>query len=336
MDFTILDEWRQDVQWHTADAVLLCEANVGPHDVPKYCAAAEDGPNDRAHMMFNFLLNSDLWLALARSDAEPVVESLQALPKLPALAQWATFLRNHDELDLSRLTTDQRAEVMAEFAPKEDMRIYGRGIRRRLAPMLKGDRARMEMAYSLQFSMPGTPVLRYGEEIGMGEDLSLDGREAIRTPMQWKPDRNAGFSTAPTEQLVNPIPTRGKFSARKVNALDESRDESSLLRWFEQLIRVLRECPEIGNGDPSVVDVATPRSVLVHRFDAPEGSVLLLHNLADEPATVDLSSLGKLPGAHEVFSDGPYDPLPRVLSGLKLNGYGYRWIRLRSSATGQA
>jgi maltose alpha-D-glucosyltransferase/alpha-amylase len=245
------------------------------------------------------------------------------------MAQWATFLRNHDELDLSRLTEDQRSDVMKVFAPKEDMRIYGRGIRRRLAPMLGGDRRHMELAYALQFSMPGTPVLRYGEEIGMGEDLRLDGRDAIRTPMQWQAGPAGGFSSAPADQLVQPVPTRGRFSSRQVNTRDQSRDQSSLLRWFEQLIRVVRECPEIGNGTPSVVDVPAPRSVLVHRFDADEGSILLLHNLADAPAAVDLASLGRVPDAHEVLSDGPYDPVGPRLGSLRLNPWGYRWIRLR-------
>ncbi|MEO6503813.1 MAG: alpha-amylase family protein, partial [Jatrophihabitantaceae bacterium] len=208
MDFTILDDWRQDVQWRNGEAVLLCEANVGPEDLPKYCAAAVDGPNDRAHLMFAFGLNAKLWLALARRDAEPLIEALASMPRIAAMAQWATFLRNHDELDLSKLTDEQRSDVMAAFAPKQDMRIYGRGIRRRLASMMSGDRRRIELAYSLQFSMPGTPVLRYGEEIGMGEDLKLPGRESVRTPMQWDDSRAAGFSTAPVAQLVRPVPTR--------------------------------------------------------------------------------------------------------------------------------
>jgi maltose alpha-D-glucosyltransferase/alpha-amylase len=328
LDFKILDEWREDVQWHAKDAVLLCEANVSHDELVKYFAAAAEGPNDRAHMMFAFLLNANLWLALARSDAEPLITSLQGLPKLPAMGQWATFLRNHDELDLSRLTEEQRGDVMAAFAPKQDMRLYGRGIRRRLAPMMKGDRRHIELAYALQFALPGTPVLRYGEELGMGENLHLHGRDAIRTPMQWQAGPTGGFTSAPPDQLVQPVPTRGTYSTRRVNAQDQSRDASSLLRWFEQLIRVLRECPEIGNGTPSVVDVPAPRSVLVHRFDADGGAMLLLHNLADTAVSVDLASLGSVPDACEVFSDGPYGPLGRRLGDLDLNPRGYRWIRL--------
>ena len=332
LDFSILDDWRQDVQWCESQAVLLCEANVSPDDLPKYCAAAPGGPNDRAHMMFAFGLNAKLWLALARCDAEPLIESLAALPKLPAMAQWATFLRNHDELDLSRLTDEQRGDVMAAFAPKPDMRIYNRGIRRRLASMMNGDRARIELAYSLQFTMPGTPILRYGEEIGMGEDLTLPGREAIRTPMQWDATRSAGFSTVPSASLARPLPTRGRYTPKRVNVEAQRPDRESLLRWFEELIRVLRECPEIGVGQPGVVDVPLPRSVLAHRFDAPEGSILLLHNLAGTPVTLDLSRVDTGNKPYEVFADSRYEPLPRKLSDLPLAGWGYRWIRLRRGA----
>jgi maltose alpha-D-glucosyltransferase/alpha-amylase len=329
LDFSILDDWRQDVQWHRGDAVLLCEANVARDDLARYCAAAPDGPNDRAHMLFSFWLNGELWLALARQDAEPIVEALQSPPRLPAMAQWATFLRNHDELDLSRLTEEQRADVLRAFAPKADMRIYHRGIRRRLAPMMRGDRRRIELAYSLQFTMPGTPVLRYGEELGMGENLTLPGREAIRTPMQWDATRSAGFSAAPPDRLVRPLTGRGAFSPKRVNVREQRSDRDSLFRWFTELIRTLRECPEIGVGTPSVVDVALPRPVLAHRFDAPEGAILLLHNLADTPVTLDLSQVASGPTAYQMFADADYEPLPPRLAGVALNGWGYRWIKLR-------
>jgi len=170
-DFSILESWRQEAQWQQGDSVLLCEANVAPQDVVQFTGARRDGPSDRAQMMFDFLLNPRIWLSLARSDAEPLIDALTTAVALPAGAQWATFLRNHDELDLSRLTDEQRGDVFAAFAPREEMRLYGRGIRRRLAPMLGGDLRHVQLAYALQFSLPGTPVLRYGEEIGMGEDL---------------------------------------------------------------------------------------------------------------------------------------------------------------------
>src|SRR5437899_3258492 len=230
-DFSILDDWRQDVQWRRGDAVLLCEANVDADKLPAYCAATPDGPNDRAHMLFDFLLNPRMWLALARSDAEPVAEELRTAPKLAAMAQRATFLRNHDELDLSRLSKEQQQEVFRAFAPKPDMQIFGRGVRRRLAPMLKGDRRRIELAYSLQFTMPGTPVLRYGEEIGMGEDLALPERNALRTPMQWSGGPGGGFTTAAREKQVRPVLTRGRYGAGQTNVESQQRDAASLLRW---------------------------------------------------------------------------------------------------------
>ena len=328
-DFTILDRWRQELSWRQGDAVLLCEANVEPSQLARYCGSSPDGPDDRAHMLFNFLLNAKLWLGLARGDAEVVGEEMRALPALPAQAQWATFLRNHDELDLSRLTAEQRADVFAAFAPQEQMRLYDRGIRRRLAPMLRGDRRHIELAYALQFASPGTPVLRYGEEIGMGEDLALPGRNAIRTPMQWDDGAGAGFSSAPAGQLARPVVSTGRYGHRRVNVQAQRPDRGSLLSWFERLIRATRECPEIGVGSWSLVDVPLPRAVLAHRYDAPEGTLLLLHNLADVAVTLDVGPLSGTRGRpYDVLSDSDYARPTERLRGLELAGWGYRWIRL--------
>jgi maltose alpha-D-glucosyltransferase/alpha-amylase len=329
-DFSILDDWRQDMQWMLGDAVLLCEANVPADDLPKYCGAASEGPNDRAHMLFAFLLNTRLWLGLAREDSEVIVEALRGQPRLPAMAQWATFLRNHDELDLSQLTAEQRDDVFKAFAPADEMRIYGRGIRRRLAPMLKGNRRRMELAYALQFAVPGTPVLRYGEEIGMGEDLHLPGRHAIRTPMQWNDGPAGGFSTSEGLGLAETVSVRGRYGARRVSVQAQIGDPVSLLRWFQQLIATLRECPEIGNGQCTVVDAALPRPVLAHRMDAPNGSILLLHNLGPEAHTIDIGNLEGMSGRpFDVLADAPYPRPTKRLTNLELHAWGYRWIRLR-------
>ncbi|WFE27006.1 alpha-amylase family protein [Solwaraspora sp. WMMD791] len=327
-DFDVLTELRQHVQWRRGDAVLLAEANVEPDQLVDYFADA-GGSANRLHMLFDFMLNGRLLLALARQDPEPVIEALRDTPALPAGASWATFLRNHDEIDLSRLTATQRGEVYAQFGPEEHMRLYGRGIRRRLAPMLGNDRRRIELAYSLQFTLRGTPVLRYGEEIGMGEDLSLDGREAIRTPMQWSPLRNAGFSTADPADLVRPIVDDDEYGYRTVNVTTQRRDRGSLLAWFERMIRTLREAPEVGAGACTHVDVPAPPGVLVHRADDHSGAMLFLHNLGAEPATVDLGDLfddAELPT--EVLADQDY-PSVGTLDALDLDGYGYRWIRLR-------
>jgi maltose alpha-D-glucosyltransferase/alpha-amylase len=280
-------------------------------------------------MLFDFLLNTKLMLALAREDPEPIVEALRETPKLPGGGQWATFLRNHDEVDLSRLTAEQRQEVFAKFGPEPEMQLYGRGIRRRLAPMLGNDRRRLELAYALQVSLRGTPVLRYGEEIGMGDDLALEGRDAIRTPMQWSALPNGGFSTAKPDQLVRPVVGEGEYGYQKVNVTHQRRDPQSLLSWFERMIRTLREAPEVGAGTCSHVDVPAPRGVLIHRADDVTGTMLFVHNLGPDGGTIDLGMLdAEAEFPNDVLADREYPDLGK-LGSVPVAGYGYRWIRLR-------
>ncbi|GGM19836.1 MULTISPECIES: alpha-amylase family protein [Micromonospora] len=326
-DFEFLTELREHVQWRRGDAVLLAEANVEPDELPQFFGD-KGGSGNRVHMLFDFMLNGRLMLALAREDPEPVIEALRDTPVLPNGGQWATFLRNHDEIDLSRLTADQREQVYEQFGPDENMRIYDRGIRRRFAPMLGNDRRRIELAYSLQFSLRGTPVLRYGEEIGMGENLDLDGRYAIRTPMQWSYQPNAGFSTAEPEKLVRPVISDGEFGYQAVNVTAQRRDRDSLLAWFERMIRTVRECPEIGSGSTTHIDIPMPPGVLAHRADGRHGAMVFLHNLGTSDAVVDLGMLAEeadLP--IDVLADQPYDDVEQ-LDKLKIAGHGYRWIRL--------
>jgi maltose alpha-D-glucosyltransferase/alpha-amylase len=330
-DFEFLTDLRQYTSWRRGDALLLAEANVPPGDLVRYFAD-EGGSANRLHMLFDFLLNDAQLLAHARRRAEPIISALSNSPKLPAGAQWATFLRNHDEIDLSRLTADQRADVFEAFGPEPEMRLYDRGIRRRLAPMLGGDRKRIELAYSLQFTLRGTPVLRYGEEIGMGDDLSLKGREAIRTPMQWSAAPHAGFTTA--DKPLRPVVSTGEFRYDKVNAAAQHADPASLLNWFERMISTLRESPEVGIGTCTPLDRDFPPGVLAHRADARTGSMLFLHNVNDEPARVDLGDLyGECDDPHEVFGDQSY-PEVGQLDAIDVGGYGYRWIRLRRNPVG--
>jgi maltose alpha-D-glucosyltransferase/alpha-amylase len=327
-DMAFLSELRQYVQWRKGDAVLLAEANVEPDKLVEFFGDT-GGSSNRIHMLFDFMLNGRLMLALARENPEGIIDALQDTPQLPEGGQWATFLRNHDEVDLSRLTTEQRSEVFARFGPDENMQLYGRGIRRRLAPMLGNNRRHIELAYALQFSLRGTPVLRYGEEIGMGDDLSLDGRNAIRTPMQWSLLPNGGFSTARTADLVRPVVSDGEFGYEKVNVTLQRHDPGSLLSWFERMIRTLREAPEVGSGTCKHVDIAAPTGVLVHRCDDTTGTMVFVHNLADTPGVVDLSSLyaeAEMP--NDVLADQEYPDLGK-LDAVKIGGYGYRWIRLR-------
>ena len=329
--FEFLTELRQHVQWRKGDAVLLAEANVEP-DQLKVFFGDQGGSSNRIHMLFDFMMNTKLMLALAREDPEPIMEALRETPALPEGAQWATFLRNHDEVDLSRLTAEQRADVFAKFGPDEDMQLYGRGIRRRLAPMLGNDRRRLELAYALQFSLRGTPVLRYGEEIGMGDDLALEGRDSIRTPMQWSLLPNAGFSSAKQKDLVRPVVDKGDFAYEKVNVTHQRHDPRSLLSWFERMIRTLREAPEVGAGTCTHVDQPAPPGVLVHRADDTTGTMVFVHNLGPKAGTVDLSSLyAEAESPNDVLADQEYPPLEKF-ADVRVGGYGYRWIRLRRHA----
>lgn len=218
--------------------ILLAEADVEPDDLAFYY-----GKGDRFNMLFNFLLDNFLFLALAREEAEPITGYLQR-PMPPDNCQWANFLRNLDELDLERLNEEERQDVFTRFAPDEDMRIFNRGIRRRMAPMLNGNRKHLEMAYSLLFTMPGSPLLVYGDELGMGDNLDLPGRTSVRTPMQWTDDKSGGFSTAPADKLFRQPITKGPFGVKKINVEAQRHETDSLLNWMKRLIMMRKNCPE--------------------------------------------------------------------------------------------
>jgi maltose alpha-D-glucosyltransferase/alpha-amylase len=318
--FEFLTEFRERLSWRRGDAVILAEANVEHDELAEYF-----GDGDRLPMMFNFLLNQRTFLALARQDAAPLVAALEASIRIPRNCQWATFLRNHDEVDLGRLGERERDDVFAVFGPEPSMQLFGRGIRRRLAPMLGGDRRRIEMAYALQCTLPGTPVIRYGEEIGMGDDLDLPERAAIRTPMQWSADGNGGFTTA--KKPCRPLVSGGDFGFETVNVTRQRHDPDSLLLWMEGMLRTLRECPEFGTGDCQAVDVRE-RAVLALRFEAATGIMVAITNLGDQKCTVDLDTVSTGEPPMEVFADSPYDPPEPELRGLAVEPYGYRWIRL--------
>src|SRR4051794_39207350 len=188
--YDMLPAFREFLQWRQGDSIILAEANVLPDADMQYFG--DDG--ERMQMMFNFQVNQHLFYALASSDTRPLIQSLKATKPRPATAQWGLFLRNHDELDLGRLSHKERRVVFDAFGPDPEMQLSDRGIRRRLAPMLAGDRRRIELAYSLMFTLPGTPVIRYGDELGMGDDLKLPERNCARTPMQWSNEPHGGFT----------------------------------------------------------------------------------------------------------------------------------------------
>jgi glycosidase len=188
-------------------------------------------------MCLDFNMNQALALALVREDAGALVHCLRAMPTLHADDAWAHFARNHDEWSLDKLTEAERQEVFAAFGPKEDMQLFGRGLRRRIPTMLKGNEARIRMLYSLVFSLPGAPVLFYGEEIGMAENLDIPGRMSVRAPMQWSTEPNGGFSTAPQDRLRRPVVSGPRWGYRGVNVAQQERHPGSMLNWTERLIR---------------------------------------------------------------------------------------------------
>lgn len=319
-----LKELRAFVNRRAGEAILLGEVNLPPEEQRKFFGD-EDG--DELHLVFNFTVMQRLYLALARRDAHPIEEAMRALPDTPFDAQWATFVRNHDELTLDQLSDAEREEVFEAFAPDPDMRVYGRGIRRRLPPMLDGDARRIQMVYSLLFSLPGTPVLFYGEEIGMGENLDVPARGAVRTPMQWTDEGNAGFSTAPADRLPSAIPD-GEYGPLAVNVADQRRDPDSLLNWMERLIRRRRETPEFGLGRPRVVDNEPP-AVFAHRCDWMGSTVVAVHNLSAEPTPVDLP-LHDIEGADwaDDLLHGGRTPLTDGCLTVTLGPYAYHWFRV--------
>ena len=320
-DYALLRDFREFVQWQRGDAVLLAEANVPPDQNVRFFG--EDG--DRMQMMFNFHVNQHLFLALATGEAKPLATALEETRQIPALAQWGLHLRNHDELDLGRLTDAEREKVFAAFGPEPEMQLYDRGIRRRLAPMLNGDRRRIEMANSLLFTLPGTPVIRYGDEIGMGDDLDLPERYCARTPMQWDDSANSGFSTA--KKPVSPVISGGAYGYQHLNVAAQRRDPESLLNWVERIIRMRKEVPEVGLGAFSLLD-AGDEAVLAMRYDWEGRSVVFLHNLGENAREV-FFAVG-VAGADclvNLLSDDHSRAARDGRHCVLLEGYGYRWFR---------
>jgi maltose alpha-D-glucosyltransferase / alpha-amylase len=320
-DYEFLHELRNFLQWRCGDAILLAEANVPPDESMAYFG--DEG--DRLQLMLNFPVNQRLFYALATGDVGPLTWALQQTARKPASAQWVHFLRSHDELDLGRLSAEQRAEVFKAFAPDKRMQLYDRGIRRRLAPMLDNDRRRLELAFSLLYSLPGTPMMQYGDEIGMGEDLTLDERDCARTPMQWTSERHGGFSRA--ERTVRPCVDDDTFGYRRVNVAEQRRDPESLLNWTERRIRMRKECPELSWGDFVVLRTEAP-DVLVLRYDFRGVSMVTVHNFASRRQTVAVDP--KTEGANllvDVFDDN-HSRSENGTHRLTLGPYGHRWYRV--------
>jgi maltose alpha-D-glucosyltransferase/alpha-amylase len=322
--YNMLRAFREFLQWRKGDAIILAEANVEPDTDMEYFG--DDG--DRMQMMFNFHVNQNLFYALASGDAQPLTAALKVTKPRPATAQWGLFLRNHDELDLGRLTEAQRRTVFEKFGPDKSMQLYDRGIRRRLAPMLGGDRRRLELAYSLMYTLPGTPVLCYGDEIGMGDNLDLPERNCARTPMQWSTEPQAGFTK--NNKPKNPVIDNGPFGYDHINVAKQRRDPNSMLNWTERIIRMRKEVPEIGWGDFAIIPTRDP-AVLVIRYDWRNNSVLFVHNLDEIPREVSFAvGLKTDQDKHliNLLAEDHSHADARGKHHLMLEAYAYRWYRV--------
>jgi glycosidase len=243
-------------------------------------------------------------------------------------------VRNHDELTLDQLSEAERQEVFDAFGPTKDVQVYGRGIRKRLPTMLGGDERRIRMVYSLAFSLPGTPVLFYGEEIGMGENLDIEGRLAVRSPMQWSSAANGGFSTAEDPAgLCRPLTAAPGFGPDEVNVASQYRDPESLLNWFERLIRRRKDCPELGWGRLRALDTGEA-AVFAHRSDWAGGTVVAVHHLGDEPVSIafPLHDAKDVDALEDLFADDELRPDARGRVAVDLEPYGHRWFRVRRTA----
>ncbi|HSO69885.1 MAG TPA: alpha-amylase family protein [Arachnia sp.] len=324
----VIRQLRAFMQRRKGHAMLLGEVNV-PHAEQRKFFGGDAG--DELQMMFDFIAMQATYLSMAREDPRPLVKALETRPTIHPTCQWATFLRNHDELTLDKLTDSQRQEVFDAFGPEPEMQVYDRGLKRRLPPMLGGDPRRVRMAYSLMFSLPGTPTLYYGEELGMGEDLAAPGRMAVRTPMQWGPGRNGDFSTAAPSKLIQRVVPDG-YGPKHVNFADQEHDPDSLWGFLRTLIGVRRRRPELGWGEFSVIPTEE-RSVLAHRVSLEGSAAVAVHNFSADPVSVSLPDVLGDDDVVEDLLDGDAMVVHDGDLSVSLEGYGYRWFRVRRPAS---
>jgi maltose alpha-D-glucosyltransferase/alpha-amylase len=321
-DFELLKEMRAFLQWRSRDAILLAEANVPPDESLEYFGSE----GERLQLMLNFAVNQRLFYALATADVDPLVWALEQTRERPPAAQWVQFLRSHDELDLGRLTEEQRQRVFDAFGPEKRMQLYDRGIRRRLAPMLGNDRRRLEHAFSLLFSLPGTPMMQYGDEIGMGDNLRLPERECARTPMQWTAEAHGGFSLA--RRIVRPVIDDEVYGYQRVNLAAQRADPDSLVNWTGRMLRMRKECPEISWGDYTVLRTSAA-DVLALRYDWRRSSLVTLHNFSDRARRVAFKVGCPNDDILVSLVDGTVSRATNDSTHhVTLKPYGWRWLRV--------
>jgi maltose alpha-D-glucosyltransferase/alpha-amylase len=313
------EEMRSFLGARKTDAILLAEANVNATEIHTYIR-----DQTRMHMMFNFFVNQHLFLSLARQNSGAVQKALKQWPAASASEQWLNFLRHHDELTLDKLSEDEKAEVFKKFGPKANMQIFNRGIRRRLTAMVNGNQVLLRLYYSLLMSLPGVPMIRYGDEIGMGDDLSLEGRDSVRTPMQWTSEVNGGFSKAKDSEYIKKVISKGKYGYKKVNVLDAQGDAGSLLNWMERAIAIRKQCPEIGTEKLEVVDSGDDR-LLLHQYKSPHGNLWFVHNLSAQKINFDYSAHAER--GENWINFFKSNTLQSKTKKIQIAPYGYHWWR---------
>ncbi len=322
-----LKRLRAFVEEYAPGTLLLSEANQWPEDVRPYLDA------DEFQMNFHFPLMPRIYLALARADRTPILDILARTPPIPPTGQWATFLRCHDELTLEMVTEEERQFLWDVYAPHPRMRL-NLGIRRRLAPLLENDRARIELAHSLLLTLPGSPVLYYGDEIGMGDNIWLEDRDGLRTPMQWNDGPNAGFSTAAPDKLYAPLIDDETYGYRRVNVQAQQADPASLLNRLREMIRVRKAHPAFGRGAIRFLTPPDP-AILAYLRSYGEETILVVHNLSPEPRQVALD-LGDWTSARprDLFGGAELPPVTSAPYALALARHQFRWLGLSPPGAG--
>jgi maltose alpha-D-glucosyltransferase / alpha-amylase len=313
---------RREVEENYPDRVLLAEANQWPGDVVDYF-----GDGDECHMAFHFPVMPRMFMAARREDATPILEILDRTPPIPDNCQWGLFLRNHDELTLEMVTDDERDYMYKEYAKDPRMRL-NLGIRRRLAPLLDNGRAEIELMTAILFSLPGSPVLYYGDEIGMGDNVYLGDRDGVRTPMQWTGDRNGGFSSADFAQLYAPPSMDPVYGFQALNVEAQLRTPSSLLRWTHRFIALRKEHPVFGLGSYEPLRPANKR-IFAHIRRYEREALLCVHNLARSAQAVELD-LSEFEGSYpeEMFGRSRFPSIGELPYLLTLGPRGFYWFRL--------
>ncbi len=319
----VLRDLRQRVDAEFSGKMLLAEANQWPRDVREYF-----GNGDQCHMAFHFPLMPRMFMAIKLEDRKPIVDILERTPEIPASCQWGTFLRNHDELTLEMVTDEERDYMYDEFARERRAKL-NLGIRRRLAPLMEGDRRRIELMNGLLMSLPGSPILYYGDEIGMGDNIYLGDRNGVRTPMQWNGGWNAGFSSADPEQLYSPIISNPIYGYQAVNVESQRRFDHSLLSWMKRLIRLRKSTRVFGRG---AIELLAPENHRVLAYVRSLGSerILVVANLSSQAQAAELD-LRRWKGAIpiEMFGGNLFPPIGDAPYLLTLGPYQFYWFRLR-------